>query len=317
VKAFIVTPAAPGTSLGNSITAQRWAGILRGLGHHVAVAKEWSGEGCDVLVALHARRSSTSIERFHHANPKRPLIVALTGTDLYANPSDAEPVLRSLSSATRIVALQSLAGAELNDEMRSKLFVIYQSAVAPAQPQLPRDDCVEVAVLSHLRDVKDPLRAAWASRSLPSESRIQIVHAGQALEPKWKQLALDQQQMNPRYRWLGERDHDEALQLLARSRVLVVSSEIEGGANVIAEAVVCGVPILCSNIAGNIGMLGADYPGYFQLRDTAELCALLNRVETDSTFLETLRQSVQRLRNRFAPEEEQRSWAQLLQEVGL
>ena len=314
MKTIIVTPAV-NTTVGNSITAQRWAGVLRTLGHQVFVETEWKGDDCDLLIALHARRSSASAERFRRTYPNRPLIVALAGTDLYCDLPADEATQRSLALATRIVALQSRAADQLSPEARSKLRVIYQSAVPPPRREPPEADWFEVCVLSHLRDVKDPLRAAWASRQLPAESRIRITHAGRPLEQKWKELALEEERINPRYRWLLEVRHDAAMQLLARSPLLVVSSEAEGGANVIAEAVVCGVPVLCTAIAGNIGMLGADYPGYFPVNDTSKLAYLLNRVETHSTFLSSLRQFVGRLRNVFSPEREEKAWARVLEEI--
>ncbi len=311
----VVTPSAAGDRLGNSITAVRWAGILRELGHQVSVSTAWIGEDCDLLVALHARRSNSSVEGFHQAFPRKPIVVALTGTDLYCDlPSDAA-ARRSLAIATRIVALQNKAGDRLDDEARAKLCVIYQSARPPARTPKPLDDCFEVCVLSHLREVKDPLRAAWAVRDLPSASKLRIVHAGRALEPDWAEKARSEEQINTRYRWLGEQSHEATVALLARSRLMVLSSEVEGGANVISEAVVCGVPVLCSRISGNIGMLGPEYAGYFALHDTEGLRSLLIRSEKDKTFLQQLRTFVDRLKDRFSPEREKDAWQCLLEEL--
>ena len=120
--------------------------------------------------------------------------------------------------------------------------------------------------MSHLRDVKDPLLAANAARLLPDRSRVRVVHAGRALSSDWEQAAREEERKNPRYEWLGDLPHEEAMYLLSGSRYLVLSSLMEGGASVIAEAVACGIPVLCSKIPGNIGMLGADYWGYFSPR---------------------------------------------------
>src|SRR4051812_1016115 len=83
MKIILATPAPPGSRKGNRITAVRWARFLRQLGHRIAVREEYRGEPCDLLIALHARRSFASIERFRETHPGAPLIVALTGTDLY------------------------------------------------------------------------------------------------------------------------------------------------------------------------------------------------------------------------------------------
>ena len=88
----------------------------------------------------------------------------------------------------------------------------------------------------------------------------------------------------PRYRWLGEVSHGKALRLLARSRLMVISSRMEGGANVVSEALVNGVPVIASRISGNIGLLGRDYAGYYPLEDEATLARLLWRTETDRAF---------------------------------
>jgi putative glycosyltransferase (TIGR04348 family) len=315
VKIFIATPQPPGSTLGNAITANRWAKILRQLGHEVTLAMQWvrGSEKCDVLIALHARRSYPSIQQFRQADPVRPLIVVLTGTDLYGDlPAGDLDALESLDLATRIIVLQEGACEELPEKVRSRIAVIYQSAVAPSNPRQPQEDCFEVCVLSHLRDVKDPLRAAHAARRLHSESRVRILHAGRALSSDWEAKAREEEEINLRYQWLGDRPHDEAMQLLSGSRLLVLSSLMEGGASVIAEAVVCGVPVLCSKIRGNIGMLGPDYPGYFPPGDHAELRELLRRAETERRFLEALRNGVLALQSRFAPEAERASWSQLL-----
>jgi putative glycosyltransferase (TIGR04348 family) len=317
VKTLIVTPEAPGTTLGNSITADRWSGMLGKLGHEVQIEKKWTGENCDLLIALHARRSHDSIERFHEAHSQRPLIVALTGTDLYGDLRVVPEARHSLVLATRIVALQEAARDELDHAARAKTRIIYQSAIPPKRREHPREDCFEVCVLSHLRDVKDPLRAALAARCLPAQSHICVTHAGRALESKWEDSARAEELANPRYRWIGEQTHEAAMQLLARSRVLVLSSMMEGGASAIAEAVVCGVPVLCSDIPGNIGMLGRGYAGYFRLENTDQLADLLDRAERDPDFLAGLQEFIRKLQPRFAPEEELASWDRLLRELAL
>ena len=313
VKAVIVTPAARDATLGNSITADRWAKILRMLGHSVSIATEWTHEDCDGLIALHARRSHASAKNFRQAHPDRPLIVALTGTDLYGDLPGNPEARQSLSMATRVVVLQSTALETLDESTRVKTSVIYQSAAAPAQRQQRAEDRFDVCVLSHLREVKDPLRAAFASRLLPGTSKMQIVHAGRALEAKWEEAARREQRENSRYRWVGEQSHETTIQLLACCRLFVLSSRMEGGANAIAEAVVCRVPVLCSDIPGNVGMLDREYPGYFRVGDTEQLAEMLYRAETDAGFLGQLRECVQKFQDRFAPEQEVACWRHLLQ----
>ena len=315
MKISIVTPEAPRSTLGNAITANRWAGILGELGHDVTLTMEWMpgrDSDCDVLIALHARRSNPSIEQFHRAHPGFPLIVAMTGTDLYIDlPAGNAEAQRSIELATRIVVLQQAGLDEFPETMREKVSVIYQSAVPPAKRRRPREDCIEVCVLSHLRRVKDPLLAANAARFLEDESRIRVVHAGRALDPDWEAAAREQERKNPRYTWLGELPHDEAMYLLSGARYLVHSSLMEGGASVIAEAVVCGIPVLCSRIPGNIGMLGS-YWGYFVPGDPSDLAEMFRFVESDPLIHADLRENMLVLQLRFSPEKERESWRRLL-----
>src|SRR5262249_38103858 len=120
---------------------------------------------------------------------------------------------------------------------------------------------------------------------------------------------------NRRYQWLGELPQSEARAVLSRCRLLSLTSESEGGANVISEAVVAGVPVISSRIDGSIGLLGEDYPGYFPVRDTQALAELLWRAETDIEFYQTLRDRCSRLRPLFDPAREKQSWEDLLREL--
>jgi putative glycosyltransferase (TIGR04348 family) len=281
----------------------------------VDIVNKYSAEDCDLLIALHACRSAGSVDAFLQAHPDRPVIVALTGTDLYRDLPDSKTGQHALAAATHIVALQECALRELDDVARAKTAIIYQSAVPPAGFEPPSAEFFDVCVLSHLRSVKDPLRAAYAARMLPSNSRIRIRHGGRALEPEWETKGREEMRLNSRYHWLGEQSHEQAMQVLTSSRLLVVSSTMEGGANVIGEAVVCGVPVICSDIAGNVGMLGADYPGYFRVHDTQQLADLLHRAETDSSFLAGLRESIRRVETRFRPDEEIASWNRVMAQL--
>jgi putative glycosyltransferase (TIGR04348 family) len=315
LKSIILNPAGHAATLGNSVTATRWAAIIGKLGHDVFITSEWNGEPCDILIALHARRSYPSIDRFSRACPDKPLIVALTGTDLYGDLPDNAEVQRSLKLATRVVALQHNAPDLLGNEVRKKTSIIYQSAAPPVRQPIRPEGYFQVCVLSHLREVKDPLRTAFASRLLPQQSTIQIIHAGRELDPELAELARREEQNNFRYRWIGEQSHESAMELLSASHLYVISSRMEGGANAIAEAVVCGVPVLCSDIPGNVGMLDPDYPGYFGIGNTEELARMLSRAETDHEFLSQLRENTRSFQDRFSPEHEIGSWETLLSHV--
>jgi putative glycosyltransferase (TIGR04348 family) len=311
----MVCPAPPGSLYGNRVTAERWRRILADLGHRVEIAGDYDGEPCDLLVALHARRSAGAVFRFRARHPEKPLVVALTGTDLYRDLRRYRTPRRVLETADRIVALQPLAIAELDRKVCEKVRVIYQSA-EPVRGAVRRSGAYfDVCVVGHLRTVKDPFRAAYAVRSLPHASRIRIVHAGRAMDEAMAQKAVAEHARTPRYRWLGPLSRARTRRLIASCRLMVLSSRMEGGANVISEAVVDGTPVLASRIPGSIGLLGEDYPGYFPVGDTRALTELLMRAESDPRFYSRLAKHCARLQPLFRPSEECASWRKLLREI--
>jgi putative glycosyltransferase (TIGR04348 family) len=314
MKIQIVSPAPAGSQAGNNVTAARWAGLLEQLGHSVSLARELE-DTSDLLVALHARRSFPVIERARWDRPERPVFVALTGTDLYQDLPGSAEARQSLEWATRLLVLQPLAREALPEPLRRKTRVIVQSAEAPENPPAPDPDVFEVCVMGHLRAVKDPFRTAAASRRLPPASRVRVTQVGAALAPEFAEQARSEERENPRYRWLGELPQAEALGVLARSRLLALTSRSEGGANVISEALACGTPVVSSHIPGSVGLLGAGYPGYFPAGDTAALAVLLHRAETEAAFYAHLRDACAVLASMVHPDRERDAWAALLREV--
>ena len=316
MRVILVTPAPPRSRAGNRTTAARWAGILRDLGHRVTVTVDYRGEPCDLMVALHAWRSADAVAAFAERWPGRPLIIALTGTDLYKFiRSHPAPSLRSIALADRLVTLHALAYREIPPEHHARVRVIYQSARPLPRRLPPRARRFEVVVAGHLREEKDPLRAAYAVRDVPAASRLFVAHYGGAHGPDWAEAARAEMATNPRYRWLGEVPYWRVRQAYARARLMVVSSRMEGGANVVSEAVVAGLPIVGSDIPGNVGLLGEDYPGYYPVEDSAALRALLLRCESDPDFYRSLETACAERAPLFTPAREREAWQALLREL--
>ena len=122
----LVTPAGPGTRNGNRHTALRWAAFLRAAGHAVEVSVQWPpGRSADAMLALHARRSHPSIKAFP---ADRPLVVALTGTDVCRDIHESAEARESLELAHRLIVLQPMAARELAPRLRRKVRVVVQSS---------------------------------------------------------------------------------------------------------------------------------------------------------------------------------------------
>jgi len=314
MKIILITPSASVSRTGNHNTACRWAGFLRQLGHRVNIQVEWDGTPADLMLALHARRSHESMRRFAEKFPCRPIILALTGTDLYRDIRHDASAQRSIQLATRMIVLQEQGLLELEPEPRAKTRVIYQSA-PPVRPYPKLKTCFQVCVIGHLREEKDPFRCASALRYMPPGSRIRVIHLGGALSPTMAEEALALMQVDKRYHWLGNRPHWQSMKKLASSHVMVISSRMEGGANVICEALAAGVPVLASDITGNIGMLGADYVGYYPCGDEQALAKLLWRAESEATFYAQLQAQCAARRPLFTPEQERAGLEHLLAEL--
>ena len=331
----IVTPAPPDSLHGNRITALRWATILRRLGNRVSIVQTYDGKPYDLLVALHAKKSHPAVINFRRENPEGHVIVALTGTDVYRDIRNSRVAGESLDLSTRIVVLQPNAIGELRPGWRKKTRVIVQSvknghaltdrsSKSPAPQRYDESHAKErssarfdVSVIGHLRAVKDPFRTAMAARLLPDSSRVRVLQIGGAMTEAMAKRARKEMSVNKRYEWLGQLSQLRALKILKKSSLCVLSSRMEGGANVLSEAITASVPILASRIDGNVGILGAGYPGYFDVGNTSQLARLLNRAESSSEFLAELRKWSESLAVLAEPAREAQAWSDLISELFL
>ena len=294
MKISLVTPAGPGLRNGNRHTALRWATFLRAAGHRVAVSTEDISDAADLMLALHARRSYPSIRNF-----SRKLVVALTGTDIYRDIRTSPEARASLEFADRLIVLQPKALEELPARFRRKARVVVQSSATRLRHAPPKKT-FRLCIIGHLREEKDPLRTLAALAFVPGD--VEVVQIGALLDPRLKPNTED-----PRYRWLGGLPHGRALRWLASSHAMVISSRMEGGANVVCEALRIGVPVFASRVSGNVGLLGARYAGYFPLEDTRALALLITKARENRAFYATLQRQVARLRPLVDPRREARA----------
>jgi putative glycosyltransferase (TIGR04348 family) len=235
----------------------------------------------------------------------------LTGTDLYQDLPDSREAAATLDAATLIAVLQEDAPRLLARRWRDKTRVIFQSATRVATRAKARDrlDCV---VVGHLRGEKDPLTLFEAVRLLPQSFPIRIRHYGAPLDAALGSAAARLAAEDPRYRYVGEVPRGLVRAAMATSHLLVHPSVVEGGANVVVEAITCGAAVIASRISGNVGMLGRDYPGYFEARDAAGLARLLVRAGEEPAFLRSLAAACRARRALFTPEAEARAVRELV-----
>ena len=293
------------------MTALRWQGFLEELGYSAEVTESWSGEDVGVLIALHAFRSHQSIVQFKKRYPSRPIILILTGTDLYRDMQNHSEVLQSMEMADQLIVLQSSALNSIPPSLRSKAQVIYQSVEIDLTDPIAKEDFL-VSVIGHLREEKDPFCVARSLPLLPSDSKINVKHLGQAMNSQMGDLARNFNATLDRYQWIGEVSHTDALRILSQSRLMVISSLMEGGAHVVSEAIALGIPVIASDIPGNRGLLGEDYPAYYPKGDERALANLLYRSETIPSFYASLQKHIVLRKELIKPAREKRSIQELL-----
>ena len=283
----IVSPALASANNGNWQTAKRYASMLS-KNFSVRILQEWDGKRADdVLIALHARRSYPSISAWYAARGAKGLVVVLTGTDLYRDIKQDPQAQQSLQWAARLVVLQGAGLAELPAQLRDKAQVLFQSTTT--RQTLPKTQRrMREVMVGHLRSEKSPQTFFEAAAILVTHNDIELRHIGGEHDLALAQQAHQTAAHHPNYQFLGARSHEQTRRYIQRSHVLVHASVMEGGAHVIMEAVCSGVPVLASRIAGNIGMLGEDYAGFFTVGDAYELADLLLKFRNEPTFVAQL-----------------------------
>ena len=244
----IVTPALADANNGNWQTARRWGRMLS-KAYRVRLAASWDGGDEAVMLALHARRSAASIARWRALRPAVPLVVVLTGTDLYRDIAHDASAKASLQMADRLVVLNQMGPRSLPRALRPKAQVVLQSCAA--RRILPKtQQHLRALMVGHLRSEKSPETYFDAARMLTTRADILLDHIGEALDPALGAQAAALMGANPRYRWLGGVPHGATRRRIQAAHVLVHPSRMEGGAHVVIEAVRSGTPVLASRIDG-------------------------------------------------------------------
>ncbi|MEZ5707445.1 MAG: selenoneine biosynthesis selenosugar synthase SenB [Burkholderiaceae bacterium] len=316
----LVTPAMADANNGNWQTARRWARMLSGH-YRVRMVASWTGQSPedqrdDGLLALHARRSGASVVAWARQRPDAPLILALTGTDLYRDIHTDALAQRALQLARRLIVLQDQGPLALPAALCDRCRVVLQSSTRRRALENKARTHLRAVAVGHLREEKSPQTLFAAARDLRGDHGIWLDHIGRALDEGLANEAQRTMAACPQYRWLGERPHGATRQRIQRAHLLVHPSQMEGGAHVIMEAALSGTPVLASRVPGNVGMLGADYAGYFEPGDVAGLVRLLRTLHGDLTgsggLLRRLQSQCELRSARFEPAAERAALLQAL-----
>lgn len=312
----IITPALADANNGNWRTASRWQSLLKD-DFQTIVHSSWpitAPRSPDVVIALHARRSAESIRRYRAAHPDGPLVVVLTGTDLYADLATSADARASLDVADALIVLQEDAIRYVPREHRKKTHVVFQSAktLTPAIKSKDRLNCV---VVGHLRAEKDPDIIFRLVEALPPASAIHVLHIGAPNDAELAARAQSLSQSSGNYHWVGALPHGLTRAAIKRAHLLIHPSVLEGGANVIVEAISSGTPVIASRMSGNIGMLGQDYAGYFPVGDTEALLAQLGHCVRDPNYLLRLNTACAARSKLFLPAAERNALVKLITQL--
>lgn len=311
----IATPALASANNGNWRTARRWQQLLGKRFQTIvqnadSIADDVLGSA-DLLIALHARRAAQAITRFRELHAHRPILLVMTGTDLYRD-LDVDPAARaSIDRADALAVLQEDAIRFLPENARAKAHVIYQSAksLSPAKKSSGKLNCI---VVGHLRPEKSPETVFRFVEGLPPGVPIRVLHLGSGLDADLARRASQLSAANANYQWRGGLPHGLTRAAIKRAHLLIHPSRMEGGANVIAEAITSGTAVVASDISGNVGMLGSGYRGYFPAGDAVALTRLVQRCLAEPAFLAELRVACQARARLFAPHREKSALIHLL-----
>jgi putative glycosyltransferase (TIGR04348 family) len=309
----IVTPALADANNGNWQTARRWMQMLSAA-YRVRLSSDWSGGDEALMIALHARKSAPAALRWKAFRPDAPLVLVMTGTDLYRDIQTDATAQACMACADKVVVLNELGARPLPAAIQPRARVLLQSC--PQRRTVPKTQRhLRALMVGHLRDEKSPQTYFDAVELLRDRPDILLDHIGSALDPSLGARAQALMAGNPRYRWLGGLTHAQTRRRIQLAHVLVHPSRMEGGAHVVTEAATSGTPVLASRIDGNVGLLGADYPGFFEAGDSAELARLLQSLRDEPDMLLQLKAHCDQRRPCFEPAHERAGLLALVAEL--
>lgn len=299
---------------GNSVTAKRMVRLFEAAGHQATAMHTNEPPPADVIISLHALKTSAATLFFAKHNPDAKVLVLLTGTDINGGiESKPELAQRVLELADAVVVAQPACLEDLPPTWRAKVNVIYPSIDLPEPAPLDVPGGPLFTNVGHLRPVKNPHLMFRALRHF--DLPVTALSIGTDLDSTDGQQATVNMRIDERYRWMGGCAREEATAWIKHSLATINTSFSEGGANTIIEAIHLGTPVLASDIHGNRGLLGEVYAGFFTSDNSEELAALMVRCVEDGEFVEQLKAQLARQKPLFTNQAEVSSWLNLIQSV--
>ena len=317
MKFLILFPDNKKAVTGNLCSALQYQIILQDLGHRVELANRYIEQDAEVLIAINADKNNLHIRKFNSDNPQSKIILVLSGTDIYPEPS--AKAIDSMEVGNVLVVLQSHGIDQVPPIYRNKSTIVYQSIekLSVDSGRSKSDSEFRVVLISNIRSVKDPLIASRACRLISPASKLKITHVGYCLDEGLGSELTQENKSNIRYEWVGGLSRLEAMTILSESHVLLITSQHEGAGRVVGEAIQLGVPIVSTNNLGVTGILGDDYAGYYPVGDAKALSDILTKAEEDKEFLAQLNVHCQNRSSLFDIEEEKKNWEKLINDFSI
>ncbi|BDS06869.1 glycosyl transferase [Oceaniferula spumae] len=302
-------------SQGNAVTAKRMTALLREGGLDVKIHERGDAPlAAKCLIALNARKSATEIFDFHQRQPESPIIALLTGTDV--NHPDMETETSetriALELCTAIVSLHDGFSHRIPSHLLEKTEVIYPSVQLPQSIRHHATAPIDIVIAGNFRSEKNPSLLMEAARALAdTPMHFHAYGQGGDYQAELEKTAAE----CPNFHFHGVQDHDVVLANMQTAHALLNTSTEEGGANAICEAVVIGLPVIASKIAGNKGMLGEDYGGLFPSESTTALTEILTRSIDDPDFYQSLKSQITTRAPLFSYRREADQWTALVRRL--
>ncbi|MBF0500012.1 MAG: glycosyltransferase family 4 protein [Candidatus Riflebacteria bacterium] len=272
---------------GNSIAARRLAQGFQAAGHKVFLL-DWPAVDDikrveevlavfrpNLCLIMHAWRCAKAIRHIHQ-HSAIPTIVSLRGTDLNEmldEPATQAQISAILSGCRGIVVFHGEGKKKLASykaEWAAKTRVIANGANLPTSAVDYRarlhsaSETFLFVTISGLREVKQPLLILPWLEDLRNEfPNLGLAHAGPPLE----QPIVDTfREFQANHSWLSHLDqvpHEEIDSFLRAGQVYVSASRSEGMPHGVREAMLCGMPLLLSDIPGHRNMAEAEHEALF------------------------------------------------------